>query len=249
MTMQDSNFWRQAGEQTPGMLNLGVGLWGTNAARKEGQAALNAAQGPEYQAAMGASRAALGQAGSMDPKAMAQERYNAAQGLLQGQDAKSEADMMRMLHAKGMLGAANYNPGVEGITPNGTAMNPQMAAFYAARGARDGRMAFDSLREGEQQVNSLVDRSGKLQSQANAGRASNMAAGKAVPSKAAGTAKLLQSGLGLAKDTGLLGALPGMMKGSFDWLGGQTGLWGGFDAANMNLSDMRFGFDDMDGIA
>ena len=35
---------------------------------------------------------------------------------------------MRSLYAKGMLGVATYNPGVPGVTPNGTPMNPQLAA-------------------------------------------------------------------------------------------------------------------------
>jgi hypothetical protein len=105
-------------------------------------------------------------------------------------------------------------------------MNPQMAAFYAARNARDGRMAYDSLNEGEAQIDRQVNRSNSLARQANYGRDAALRARASVPSKAAGTAELLKGGLGLAKETGLLKALPGLFKDGYDWLGGQTGLWG-----------------------
>lgn len=240
MTMQDQDFWRRAEAAAPGMLELGVGLWGNRAGRKAAQGDLNAAQGPEYQAAMGASQEALRRAGSMDPKAAAAERYGAAQGLLKGGDAASEDQLMRMLHSRGLLGVSNFNPNqksdlVPGFDPatmggmptGGVAVNPHVAAFHAARNARDGRMAFESLREGEDQVGRMLDRSGRLQTQANNQRASTLDARATVPSKSVGTAQLLKGGVNLARETGLLKALPGMLGKGYDWLGGKTGLWGG----------------------
>ena len=264
MTMQDQDFWRRAADATPGMLNLGVGLWGNRAQRKEAQGDLTAAQGPEYQALMGASQTALGRAGNLDPKAAASERFNAAQGLLKGGDAASEDELMRMLHARGLLGVSNFNPNqksplVAGFDPatmggmptGGAAVNPHMAAFYAARNARDGRMAFDSLREGEQQVDGMLKRSEGLQGQANRQRASTLDARGTIPSKAAGTAQLLKGGLGLAKDTGLLKALPGMLGKGYDWLGGKTGWWGSGGGDGPEELTSFFGnqrFDGLDGI-
>jgi hypothetical protein len=245
MTMADQDFWKRTETAAPGMLQLGAGLWGTNAARREGKDNLAAAQGPEYAAAMGASQGALAQAGSMDPKAAAQERFNAAQGMLASKDATDMQSFQRMLQKQGQGGMATYG----GVEPGGAPINPQMAAYFAEKNKRDAALAYHSLREGEDQTDRMLNRSSALQNQANQQRASTLGARKAVPSKAAGTANFLKSGIGLAKDTGLLSGLPGMLKGGFDWLGGSTGLWGGFDAANMNLSDMKFGFDDMDGIA
>jgi hypothetical protein len=245
MATQDTDFWRRMEAGAPGMVDLGVGLWGNRAGRREAQKELNIAQGPEFMNAMNASQGALARAGSMDPKAAAAERFNAAQGLLRGQDAASEDQLMRSLYQRGMLGAANYNPGVEGITPNGTAMNPQMAAFYAARNARDGRMAFDSLREGEGQIDRMLGRSSGLQNQANNMRGATQGARGALPSKAAGTMNLLKGATGILKDTGVLKDIPGMLRGGADWLGGATGLWGD-PLRNLDLSGLSFGFDDMD---
>jgi hypothetical protein len=258
--MQDQDFWRRAADETPGMLNLGVGLWGNNAARKEATNELNTAQGPEYQAAMGASQGALARAGSMDPQAAAQQRYNQAQGLLKGGDAASEDQLMRMLHSRGLLGVSNFNPNqksimVPGFDPatmggmptGGAAVNPHMAAFYAARNARDGRMAYQSLDEGEAQTDRLLQRSGRLQNQANQGRDSTLQARDTIPSKAAGTAQLLKSGLGLMKETGLLKDLPGMFRSGYDWLGGKTGMWGGNSGGPEELTSF-FGANRLDGL-
>lgn len=216
MAMQDQDFWRRAGEATPGMLNLGVGLWGNRAARKEGEAELAKAQGPEYQRAMQASQGALASAGSMDPKAAAAERFGAAQGLLKGKDAADEAALMRMLQSKGLLGLSSFDPGQAGafgVTTAGGPINPIAAAHFAARNARNADMAYKSLNEGEAQIGRMLDRSGALQTQANNQRANTLNARGTIPSKAAGTSELLKGALGIAKETGILKNLPGMIRG------------------------------------
>ena len=227
MAMQDQDFWRRMGKAAPGLFDLGVGLYGMSAGNKEAKQRLATAQGPLYQQAMGASGQALTAAGSMDPKAAAAERYNAAQGLLAGQDAASEQQMMRMLQAKGMLGAANYNPGVEGIAPSNVAMNPQMAAFYAARNARNGRMAYDALNEGESQTDRMLARSGALQRQAAGTQEAGLRGQGTIPSRSKQTVELLKGAGGLLmKNPDVLKDIGGMLGRGFDWLGNTTGLWG-----------------------
>jgi hypothetical protein len=153
---------------------------------------------------MAGANQALNVAGGMDPRALGQERYDATQGLLAGSDAKNEADLMRMLQAKGMLGAATFNPGVEGITPNGTAMNPKLAAYYAAKNARDAKMAAGALDQGD-----------ALQGQAANTQRAGMVAQDSQPSKSAATMQLLKGIGGVAKDTGLFGMGADWLKRTF----------------------------------
>ena len=150
----------------------------------------------------------------MDPRAAAAERLASQQGLLAGKDVADETALMRMLQSRGLLGAANYNPGVEGIAPSTTPMNPHLAAFYAGRGARDARMAAESLEAGEGQVERGMRRAA-LGQQARAG----------IPSKAAGQAKMLKDLYGMAKETGVTKDIGGMLGRGADWLGRTTGLW------------------------
>lgn len=163
MATSFEDFWadpRSRNQVYGGMLDLGIGAYGMQAGRKEAAKRLNETPYADFNTA---SRTALSRAGSMDPQAFAQQRFDAQRGLLAGVDAKSEADLMRQLYAKGLLGVANYNPGVEGIAPGTTAMNPHLAAFYAARNARDAKMSADSLDAGQAQIDRELNRSGMLQ--------------------------------------------------------------------------------------
>jgi len=213
-------FWNRGTKAAPGLFDTGLGLYGDAAGRRAAAARLKAAQGPVYDASMQGAQTALGQAGNMDPNAFAQQRYNAQQGLLAGGDAKSEDDLRRSLLSRGMLGAANYNPGVEGITPNGTPMSPELAAFYAAKNARNARMSADSLDAGQKQIDTYVNRAGTLQRAAGGAQGTGIAAQDTQPSRAAASMRLLKGLSGVAKDTGLFGV-------AGDWLKRQAGGWFG----------------------
>ena len=212
------------GKGAPGLFDFGTGIYTRRQAEEENAKRLREAQGPLYDKAMGGAQTSLNMAGGFDPKAHAAERFNAGQGLLAGKDAADEASLMRSLYAKGMLGAGKYNPGVEGITPNGAVMNPQLAAFYAARNARNAKMAQDSLGQGEEYLNNLMKRSGMLQDQAIRKQAGGLTAQNTQPSRATGTAEMLKGVSGILKDTGLFNT-------GVDWLkkilgGGSPGYGG-----------------------
>ena len=218
MTMQDQDFWRRATKAAPGLFDLGVGMYGAQAGQKEADQRIAGARGPQYDALMKASTGALASAGNMDPKAAAAERFNAQRGLLAGADAADEASLLRMLHSKGMLDVANFNPGVAGIAPSGTAMNPHMAAFYAARGGRDAKMAADSLDAGDAQLDNMLKRSGMLQTQAGNLQARNLEADKLRPSRSAATMNLLKGAGSIFRDMGGIKGASGMIGGGWDWL-------------------------------
>lgn len=248
--MQDQDFWRRndlnPGADVPGLFDFGTGLYGMRAGRREADQRLRATQDPYYQQASAAAGDVLTRAGSMDPKAAAAERFAAQQGLLAGSDAASEDQLMRMLHSRGMLGVANFNPDSKtplvpgfdpatmGVGKSAVAMNPHMAAFYAARGGRDARMAADSLNAGEQQLDRELKRAGMLNDQAVARQRANVETQKLIPSRAASTMNLLKGTTGILKDTGVMKDLGGLFGKGFDWLGGATGLWGGAEPELLN---------------
>lgn len=217
MASDFQDFWadpRNRNETYGGMFDLGVGLYGMRQSRREAEDKLRRAQGPLYNEFMQGAGTALGRAGSMDPKAAAAERFAAQRGLLSGVDAKSEADLMQMLAGKGLLGLSTYNPGVEGIAPSGTAMNPQMAAFYAARNARDARMSADALDAGEGQIDRMLNRAGLLQRGATGLQESGLRAQDTQPSRTLQNLALLKGTSGLLKDTGLFGTGVDWLKGT-----------------------------------
>jgi hypothetical protein len=212
------DFWGRMNKAGPGMIDMGLGLFGQRQAQNEAAQRLRAAQGPAYQGAMSVA--------SADPAAAATKDFKAAQGMLAGVDAKSEADLMRMLYAKGMLGVANYNPGVEGIAPSATAMNPHMAAYYAARGGRDAKMALDARDRAEMSQGRALDRAGQAQR-------IGMDAQGSQPSRSAATMNLLKGASGILKDTG-------MFDMGMDWL---KKSFGGGDALGMfGDTDFTWGF-------
>jgi hypothetical protein len=102
--------------------------------------------------------AQIGQAGGFDPRALGQERFNAQQALLAPQRAKQQADMMRNLQAKGLLGSGTYNSGL----PGEGASNPFMAALSGANAQADAQLAARSLDEGENYLDRLMKRSSGL---------------------------------------------------------------------------------------
>jgi hypothetical protein len=212
-------FWGRAKSAAPGMLDLGLGMWGQRQAQAEGAQRLRNAQGPAYQAGMAAA--------SMDPNAAASQEFNAQHSLLAGVDAKTETDLMRMLRAKGMLGAASYNPGIEGVQPSGTAMNPHMAAYYAARNARDAKMAAGAREAADRRQTSALGR-------ANTAQTMGMRGNTEIPSRSAANLQLLKGASGVLKDTGMLDM-------GMDWL--KKTIGGGGDVMDMfGDTDFTWGF-------
>jgi hypothetical protein len=143
-----------------------------------------------------------------------------------------------------MLGAATYEGA--GTDPvSGTrqswgagagAVNPQMAAFYAARNARNSKAAYDALNEGEAQIDRQVSRAGALQGQATNYQNSQINARKAInpPSKTGQTMNILTGATKIAKDLGLF-------ESAGNWLGD---LWNGSgDGYGGGASDFDLWYD------
>lgn len=219
----------------PGMIGAGTGLFANNMGQHEGAARLARAQGPLYNQDVAAASNQLAQAGNFDPQAFAADRFQKQQALLNPVYQKQTDDYMRALYAKGMLGISTYNPGVEGITPNGTAMNPHMAALFAAQNAQRAKDAAASMDAGQTYLNNLVNRSGALQRQAYGTQQAGIQGQGMIPSRTAGTQQFL-GGLGrVLGDSGatkaIVGALPSIGKS----ISGAFG--GGLDWLNKNLFD------------
>ncbi len=215
------DFWNRYLPQVgPGLLDFGVGLYNKRQGQNEAASRLSAAQGPLYGQYMGAAGTTLGQAGGFDPQAFAADRFNAQQQLLNPVYDKQLGDLMSTLRARGQLGISTYNPGVPGITPNGTPMNPQLAAFFAAQNAQRSKDAYNSLGAGQDYLDNLVKRAGMLQGGANATQNTGIAAQSTQPSRAAGNAELLKGLTGVLKNSNAVKQIPGMIGGGIDWLKG-----------------------------
>lgn len=238
MAADYDSFWSKAG---PGLLDFGTGLYSKNAAEKEAAARLAAARGPLYNQQMNAASGMLTQAGSMDPTAFAADRFKANQDLVRPVQDQQLDSLMRRLRATGQLGIATYNPGVEGITPNGTAMNPQLAAFYAAQNAATAKASNASLQQGQDYLDNLVKRSGMLSGAAEGTQRSGLEGQRTQPSSAAGNAELLKSGLKVLGDTGLLKGAGGMIGSGLGWLGNSISNW--WNTPNFGGSNFKIGDD------
>ena len=211
-------FWGRAG---PGLLDFGMGAYNKRAAQKEAERRLAASRGPVYNQSTDMASKLLGEVGMLDADALAGDRFAAQEALLAGPQAKDEADLMRMLYSKGMLGVSNFNPGVEGITPNGTAMNPHMAAFYAARNADRAKRATGALDEGQKFATGMVDRAGALQRIGGNAQDTGFRGDDRIPSKSAANAEILK-GIGgmLLKDPKIISDIFSFGKGLFSGIGG-----------------------------
>ena len=222
MGYADQDFWGALKAAAPGMLSAGMNWYANRGLRQEGQNELNTAQGPDYQAPMAASRTALANAGSLDPKAAGADWLGQQRQLLAPGDSADEAGLMRMLNASGMLGAASYGVQGPGAAPN-VAQNPLAATYYAQRNNRDARMAAEATDRGQGMIDTQLKRSAELQNQAQQNRSStvNTRAGT-VGSPATNTAQLMK-GLGdIFKNTG-------MLDQGVDWMKRIFGGGGGMD--------------------
>lgn len=201
------DFWGRLNKAGPGLLDLGVGLYGRTAGAKEANAKVDAAQGPLYQQAMGGAQQMLGR--TMDPRAAAKERLDMEMGLLKDSDAASEADFMRKLYARGMLDMSTFDT-------KGGAMNPHVYAYQKALADRNAKMASESLDKGENAVTANIQRAGQLQGTAGNTQNTGMIAQRARGSDTLRNMELLKKGAGILKDTG-------MLQMGTDWLKRQFG--------------------------
>lgn len=215
--MDFNQFWNNMG---PGLLNLGVGAYDAYNAKKTAQQRLAASQTPFVNTAASGATGMLNSAVNMSPDAAAADRFNAQEALLAGPQAKDLADLQRSLYAKGMLGAANYNPGVQGIAPGTTAMSPQLAAFYAAQNADRAKRATMAMDQGQQFQTNQINNAAALQRASQGAQTAQLNNLSKVPSNAGITSQLLQGAVGM------LGKNPGIIKDLWNW---GSGLFGGGD--------------------
>jgi hypothetical protein len=158
----------------------------------------------------------------MDPNAFAAQRFQQQQALINPVNQKEIDDAMRSLHAKGLLGAGTYNPGIAGFTPDGvTQVNPQMAAVYAGQGAARNQAAYGAMDEGQKYLNALLNRSGMLTNQASNVQSTGLAGQGRLPSRAAAFGQVASGLGGILKQPGVAG----MLGQGVDWLGNKTGFW------------------------
>lgn len=238
---QPSDWWDRLKQVGPGLFDIGAGIYNRSNAEQDAQRRLAQARGPLYDASMAGANATLAQAGSFNPQDFAANRFAANRALVAPVQSKNLDDLMRRMYATGQGGISTYNPGVPGITPNGTPMNPQLAAFYAAQNADNSLTAYNSLTEGQNYLDALLKRSGMLQGTANATQNTGFKGTNAIPSRPLATSEMLKSVKDILTQTGLLGKAVDWFNGGFtknigdvntlnqmDW-GGDTndlGWWG-----------------------
>lgn len=224
MATSYDDFWGRLKGATPGLFDLGAGLYGANAANKEAASRLRAAQGPLYDQQMGMASGMLTQAGNFDPNTAARARFDQAQALLAPKDAKDAAALQRMLYARGQGGAASYT-GVDGAS-GGQPVNPQMAAYLQEKNRRNAAMAYDSLDQGDRMLTGMLGRANTLQQGAANAQATGLAAQGTQPSRAAQQMNLLKGAAGVLGKAGAFKPLQGMFDKGVDWLKGQFGSSG-----------------------
>ena len=219
--MADKSFWEVLG---PGLLETGGNIYTSGRASSEAEKRLRRAQGPLFDVQQGLAAKSLANAGSMDPKAAAAEWFAAQQGLVAPSNLQAQQNLMQELQAKGMLGLASHSA-VPGTAPTpGVAMNPQLAALFAAQEGAKQKSAYQSLAEGEAQLDRMIDRSDTLQGSAQRARATGQYALTQVPAKPSIMDQLLKGGLNILKDPRARRTVGGMLGDAAGWLGGALGI-------------------------
>jgi hypothetical protein len=230
------SFWQDYG---PGMLDLGANIYGQSAARNEWERRMRQAQGPLYNTQIGLAGKALGAAGSMDPKALAAERFAAQEGLLAPGRASQEQELMARLQKQGLLGVSSFKPVAGTVATPGVSMNPHLAALYAAQEGSKAQSAYDALGQGEKYLDDQLKRAGMLQTQAvggrEAGQKSYMSKEYGRPSSPSIAQQLIKGGVNILKDPAARGNVGGMLGGGWDWL---RGTFGSPSAASSFTPDM-----------
>lgn len=224
-----------------GLVQFGTTLLNDRRNKRDQDERLRKTQGPLYDQQIGLAGTALKNAGNMDPRQMAQERFNQLQDLTAEGDRAAEEALMRRLVAQGQSGVASHG-GVAGTkqTP-GQPINPQLAALYAAREGAKNRAAYDSMQEAEKFIDTQVSRAGMLNNQANntvTARSAPEVQRVIAPRQPSTSDRLLQLGTGLLTSPGGLSTLTSGIGQIGNALGG---LFGGGDGGGWE-SDLDFGW-------
>jgi hypothetical protein len=215
MAQAPSSWWDQFG---PGLLGTGVDLYGQKAAGRQQTNFMRDVRGPQYGTEQALAGRSLALAGNMDPNAAAAKRYTEQQALMAPGEEAQRQELMRMLHSKGLLGLSSHGaiPGV--VTTPGQPVNPYVASLLAAQQTQRAKSAYDSLNQGEAQLDRLIGRSNTLQ---QGGRAANLAGlqSGAMAPKPSLAMTLLKGASGILKD-------PRAQKGIWELLKGGAGMLG-----------------------
>lgn len=203
------------------LYDFGTGMLSNQMGQNEARARLGAAQGPVYNAANTGAASSIAAAGNMDPNTFAAQRFQQQQALVNPAQQKQIEDVRRSLQARGIGGLGVYNPGIEGFTPNGQVVSPELAAAYAGINSANNKSAYGAMDEGQTYLNNLLQRSGMLTTQAGNAQTTGLAGQGRLPSRAAGFGQFA-TGLGsVLKQPGMAG----MLGQGVDWLGNKTGFW------------------------
>jgi len=214
-----ASFWDTIG---PGLLETGVGFYGDKRKAAQQQKLLQSARGPLYDTQQALAGKSLALAGSMDPKAAAAERFGAQQALVAPSNEAEMNNLMQMLQSRGLLGLASHSavPGT-GMTP-GVAVNPYVASLLAAQSGAKSKSAYQSLAEGEAQLDNLINRGGALQRGAQGAQESgiNAVQNKLLAPKPSFGDTLLRGGMNILKDPrsrervwSAIRSIPGLFSG------------------------------------
>lgn len=202
----DEKLWQMA----PGLFSAGVNWYAGNQKADQERKLLEGAKGPLDAQLQGMQGAALSQAQTTDPNALAADRFAQWNALYNPEAKKVEVDTVRDEFAKGRSGLSSYNLGLQGVPAGTMAANPRLAAMYAGQESARAKAAYQSMDEGQKYVNNLVSRAGSLGQQ----RQQNFSTGQSQMPKTQGNnfASIL-SGLAGNKDVmnGLFGALKGFV--------------------------------------
>jgi hypothetical protein len=216
-----ASFWDTMG---PGLLQIGGNAFLGSRASKEAEERLRRAQGPLYDTQQTMAGKSLALAGSMDPTAMAADRFAQQQALVAPGNEAARLALMRELQSKGMLGTASYAPVAGTVNTTGAPMNPQMAALLAAQEGAKAQASYGSLKEGNDYLTQLLGNSGMLQRQAQDARTSGIRAQfgdryTGLPAKPSLSEQVIKGGLNLLKDPKARDAVMGAVKGIPGMLG------------------------------
>ena len=215
-----ASFWDTIG---PGLLETGVGLFGERRKAQQQQKLLEQARGPLYDTQQALAGRSLALARSTDPKAVAAERFGAQQSLVAPSNEAAMNNLMQMLQSRGLLGLSSYSavPGTA-QTP-GVPVNPYVASLLAAQEGAKSKSAYQSLAEGEEQLDRLIERGGALQRGAQSAQQSGIGAvsAKLLTPKPRISDALLRGGMSILKDPrarnnvwDLIKKVPGLFGGS-----------------------------------
>lgn len=241
-TQDTGNFWDSFSKWGPGLIQAGGNWYASNAEYEESKKRAGQVNAdPNVQGLNAAQQAELKLVGNVDPAQL----FAQQQGLMQPVKDKGQADLMRDLYRKGMLGLENDQQAASGAPGNtgptwanapGVRSNPLAAAYFAAQAGADQHAAYDAIQKASDLRTAGISRVSSLGS----------ARGDAMKNAAAGLPDVRKSsGLG-GMITGLLGN-KGVMEGIgdlFKKFGSSASTVFGADQMPGGLGTAMPGYDD-----